>query len=303
VDFFSEDRGFLMTESFSGAPSPARRFFRRPPLAPALVVAALSLPNTAAGQLRPLEPVEWRVFEPGHTLAAEVGGSYLRGQRASLAGTQGDLAEAGTFRVVWRTGRVAIEGAGTLQRFFRDRSRFAPPEPLAEVDPAIGPRRHDSGDYRIQTVVRLTPEAWRSVGVLRFGTRLPTTDNMTGLDRDATDFFFTLGGRTSRGALALSGEAGLGIFGTPQPRFEQDDLLLYAASVEWAASTSLAPSFGFVGQKHGSGHRQVRGNEDLGEMRLGLRAGTRRWVRVEAVHGYERTSPRRGVIASVGVLR
>jgi hypothetical protein len=292
-----------MIHVHSGAPGLARRFRRLLP-APALLAAALSLgASEAAAQLRPLEPVEWRVFQPGRTLLAEVGGSYLRGQRASLAGTQGDLVEAGSFRVAWRSGRVALEGAGTLQRFFRDRSRFATADPLGDVRPVSGNRRHDSGDYRVQTVVRLTPDAWRSVAALRFGTRLPTTDNMTGLDRDATDFFFTLGGRAGRGPLAFAGEAGLGIFGTRQPRFEQDDVLLYSASAEWTVWKALAPSLAFVGQKHGSGHREVRGNEDLGEARLGLRAGTRRWVRVQAVHGYERTSPRTGVIATVGVAR
>ncbi|MDB4951295.1 MAG: hypothetical protein JWM27_3944 [Gemmatimonadetes bacterium] len=262
---------------------------------------ALGVPAAARAQLRPVEPVEWRVFTSGRALEAEIGGSVLRGQRASLAGTQGDLVEAGTFRVAWRTGRVALEGAGTLQRFFHDRSRFAPVDVLGDVS-ATGPRRHDSGDYRIQTVVRLTPDAWRSVGALRFGTRLPTTDNTMGLDRDATDFFVTVGGRTTSGALAFTGDAGLGIFGTREPRFEQDDLLLYSAGVSYE-SNALIPSITFVGQKHGSGHREIRGNEDLGEVRVGLRTGTRRWMRVEAVHGYERTSPRTGLIATAGVLR
>jgi hypothetical protein len=271
-------------------------------LSSAAVAASLVVAHPAAAQLRPLDPLPWSLFQPGRTVEAELGGAWLGGQRASLAGTQGDLWEAGNVRFAWRSGRVAIEGAGTLQRLFRERSRFAAPDPLGDVAPANYGRRHDSGDYRIQTLVRLTPGSWRTLGVLRFGTRLPTTDNMTGLDRDATDFFFTLGARARRGALAASGEAGLGIFGTRRPRFEQDDLLLYAASAEWSAGP-IAATFGAVGQKHGDGHAQIRGNEDLGELRAGIRAGRSRWVRVEAVHGYERTSPRAGVIASAGIAR
>jgi hypothetical protein len=265
-------------------------------------IASLAAAMPARAQLRPLDPVAWSVWQGDHTLEAELGGAWLQGQRASLAGTQGDLWEAGNLRLSWRSGRIAVEAGGTLQRLFRERSRFADADPLGDVTPAPDGRRHDSGDYRIQTQVRLTPAAWRGMGVLRFGTRLPTTDNMTGLDRDATDFFFTLGGRARRGAAAVAGEAGLGIFGTRRPRFEQDDVLLYAASAEWTAG-GLAATIGAVGQKHGAGHGQIRGNEDLGELRAGVRAGRQRWVRVEAVHGYERTSPRAGVIASAGVAR
>jgi hypothetical protein len=281
----------------SGAPGAARRS-----VAMAWLAAGCALAHPAQAQLRPLDPVAWTVFERDATWEAEVGGSFLHGQRASLAGTQGDLWEAGTFRLAWRTGRVSLEAGGTPQRFFRERERFAEPDPLGDVALAEGGRRHDSGDYRIQTVVRLTPAARGPLAVLRFGTRLPTTDNMTGLDRDATDFFFTLAGRARGGRLAANAEAGLGIFGTRRPRFEQDDVLLYAAGAGWSAGPLVATAAA-VGQKHGSGHGQIRGNEDLGELRVGFRTAGRRWIRVEAVHGYERISPRTGVIAAAGVSR
>lgn len=267
-------------------------------LAAALVL--LAAPAEAAAQLRPLDPIRWRPFTEGQRLAVEAGGSGLRGQRASLAGTEGDLWEAATFSVAYRTGRVVVEAGGTGQRFYRERSRFAAPD--ADVAPAEDGRRRDSGDYRIQTVVRLTPDASVVDGALRFGTRLPTTDNTTGLDRDATDFFFTLGGRTARGIVAVDAEAGLGIFGTRKPGFEQDDLLLYTLGAEMAAGP-LVPSLRAVGQKVGAGHTQIRGNESLGELRLGLRAGTRRWVRAELVRGYEPASPRWGVILWLGAAR
>jgi hypothetical protein len=263
-------------------------------------LAAFLAAAPAAAQLRPLEPVSWRVFREGATLTAELGGAALRGQRASLAGTEGPLWEAATFSVVWRSGRIALEAAGTAQRFFREEARFAPP--YDDVEPSADGRRSDSGDYRLSTAVRLTGEGARTGALLRFGTRLPTTDNTTGLDRDALDFFATLAGTTARGPVALSMEAGLGIHTTREHRFEQDDLLLYAARAEYDGGL-VTPSLAVVGQVHGAGHREIRGVEDLGEARLGVRVGRRRWVRVEAVKGYEAFSPAWGVVAAAGVLR
>ncbi|HET6231547.1 MAG TPA: hypothetical protein VFE05_15850 [Longimicrobiaceae bacterium] len=282
-----------MTEGFRAASRLLAAFFAAP---------LLLAPARAAAQLRPLEPVEWRVFQGANAFSVEVGGAAFRDQRASLAGTEGDLIEAANFTVAWRTGRISLEAAGTGQRFFRDRRRYAAPDPDGHVDPSIGPRRHDSGDYRISTAVRLTPDASRVAALLRFGTRLPTTDNMTGLDRDATDFFATVGARGTRGPLALSAEAGLTIVGTRRADFEQDDLLVYAVRAEYAGGP-VTPTLTVLGQQSGSEHRQIRGNENLGEARLGLRAGTRRTLRVELVRGYTPVSPSTGVIVAVGTVR
>jgi hypothetical protein len=261
------------------------------------VIITLS-PTAAAAQLRPLDPFEWRMFEGGRTVSAQVGGGWLRDQRASLAGTAGTLVEAGNWRAFWRTGRVVLEAGGTVQRFFDEESRFAPAEP--EVQPDDDGARRDAGDYRILTAVRLTDEGAPVAAALRFGARLPTTDNTVGLDRDATDFFATLGGRTARGRLAVQAEAGVGIFGTREDAFEQDDLLIYAVRAEYAAGP-VVPMLTVVGQQVGTGHSEIRGNESLGEVRLGVRAGGRRWVLAEAVAGYTDFSPGVGVLVSVGM--
>ena len=171
------------------------------------------------------------MFELNALGSVELGGSRLFDQRASLAGTSGVLTELANFSIALRMGRVAVEAAGTGQRLFRDESRFASAYP--DVASPTDNRRRDSGDYRISTAVRLTPDAYPITGVLRFGTRLPTTDNTTGLDRDATDFFATAGASGSRGALVLSAEAGLGIHSTRESGFEQDDLFLYAIRAEF----------------------------------------------------------------------
>jgi hypothetical protein len=260
--------------------------------------AVLACAPAADAQLRPLEPFEWRMFEAGRTVSAQVGAGWLRDQRASLAGTEGTLVEAGNFRAFWRTGRVVLEAGGTVQRFFDEKSRFAVPEPDVALDD--DGRLRDAGDYRVLTAVRLTREGAPVAAALRFGARLPTTDNTVGLDRDATDFFATIAGRTVRGRVAVQGEAGIGIFGTRENDFEQDDLLIYAVRAEYAGG-AVRPMLTVVGQQVGTGHSEIRGNESLGEVRLGVRAGGRRWLLAEVVKGYTDFSPGGGVLVSAGM--
>ena len=258
------------------------------------------IPAAAFAQLRPLEPIQWRLFNEDKPIAAEIGAGRFFHQRASLAGTTGNLWEAGNFALAWKTGRVVLEAAGTAQRFFHETSAFEAPYP--DVEPSDDGKRQDSGDYRLSTTVRLTPSSFPFDGVVRFGTRLPTTDNTTGLDRDALDFFATIGAITSHGALAIAGEAGLGIHTTREQRFEQDDLMLYALRAEYRTGF-VTPSFTVLGQMHGTTHSAIRGVENLGEMRAGLRAGRSMWIRAEYVKGYETFSPSSGVIVTAGLIR
>jgi hypothetical protein len=263
----------------------------------ALALCAAALAAVPAGaQLRPLDPFDWRALTGPAAVRAEIGGSRLSGQRASLAGTEGTLTELGSFRAFFRTGRVVIEAGGTVQRLFRDERRFAPAEPEVAEE---GPDRNDSGDYRIATVVRLTPERWGPIGILRFGTRLPTTDNTVGLDRDAIDFFALLGGYLERGGASLSAETGITINTTRQVDFEQDDLLVYILRAEYDL-LPVVPSLTLTGQQIGTGHSEIRGNESLSELRLGARAGERLWARAEYVVGLADASPSGGVVLTAG---
>lgn len=256
-------------------------------------------PILTGAQLRPLGPAQVVLFRDSVSVRLEAGAGRLSGQRASLAGEKGNLWEIGNFSVSWRTGRVILEAAGTVQRRFRETGRFDAPYP--GVEPSDRGRRHDSGDYRISTTVRVTPQSSPIDGIVRFGTRLPTTDNTRGLDRDATDFFATIGGSGAAHRVFLSGEAGVGIHSTREERFEQDDLFLYAIGAE-LRSFPVRPSVTILGQVHGATHSAIRGVENLGELRAGLRAGTRRWVRAELVKGYERFSPPSGLIVSAGMM-
>ena len=264
-----------------------------------LALATVFLPNAARAQLRPLDGFQWRLYQGAHA-AAELGVSRLEDQRASLAGESGRLWEIGEFVVAWRTGRVVLEAAGTPLREFRERRTFT--APYADVKPSDNGRRHDSGDYRIATTVRLTSDSSRTIGVLRFGTRLPTTDNTTGLERDAVDFFATVGAAAPRGAFVFTGETGLGIHSTRNTEFEQDDLLLYSLRAEYRGMR-IIPSLVAEGQAHGPAHHALRGLENLGELRAGLSIGSRYWVRAEFVRGYETFSPSSGIIITGGLIR
>jgi hypothetical protein len=267
---------------------------------PACLAAVLSLliftQNSALAQLRPLDPVDYHAFT-GNAVRLEVGGGTFDQQRASLAGISGRLWEAGNFRLQIRSDRVVLDFGGTLQRFFHVSEIWTAPFGGAKPPPADG-NLHDSGDYRAATTVRLSNAKSATLTTLRFGARLPTTDNMVGLDRDATDFFSTLGAQRHFGALALSADAGLTINGTRTVTHEQSDILTYDVTAELERS-GLSPYLISVGQEDLHPH-SFRGTEDLGELRLGVRSSGKRWLNVAWVHGYHRFSPGNGLLFSVG---
>lgn len=267
------------------------------PRAALLAGVLLACAPPAAAQLRPLDPFDWTMLEPGRTVAVRAGAGHFADQRASIAGTEGRLREWGNLAAHWRTGRVVFEAGGTLRRTFRDERRFAEPAWNART-PADG-RRGDAGDYRIASVVRLTPERLPPV-ILRFGTRLPTTDDLVGLDRDQTDFYALLGARLTSGAAALAAESGVGIHGARSPTFEQADVMLYNVVASYRLGP-VEPRLVLLGQWSGPADWVVRGNEDLQELRLGARLGTRRWLEVDVVRGTAEFSPSFGVLLSAGM--
>lgn len=280
----------------SGAPPSLRR-----PRAPLIVLAlALTCPAGSAAQLRPLDAPPWELLESGGTVAASVGVGVLQRQRAALAGTEGRLLELGNFRALWRSGRIAVEASGTAYRVFDDQSRFAAPS--EDVEARSSDRRTDAGDYRVTTTLLLTPPGTPAQAVLRFGTRLPTTNDRVGLERDQTDFFAMAGGRLRRGNLGIAGEAGVGIFGTRNRRHEQSDALVYSLAAEYALG-AVVPTVTLLGHADPFDTWTPRGNEDLGELRAGFRAGRRLWLQAEWVAGLAEFSPRSGLLLAVGAAR
>src|SRR5690606_32591253 len=208
-------------------------------------------------QLRPLDPLDHGVYEPGTGVIVEVGAGVYDGQRASLAGTEGRLLEFGQLHVLWRWDRVAFEAAGTVLRRFDDRAVSSAPVPgTREVD---GARRQDAGDFRLATVVTLWARPAGAVA-LRFGTRLPTTDNETGLERDRTDFFALVAAGWRLGPVQVAAESGVGIHGTRDDGMEQVDVWLYALSVGYRWGT-VVPGVAFVGQADGLSGDSLRGTK------------------------------------------
>lgn len=272
---------------------------RLPHALPLAVAAVLLATVPAAAQLRPLEPLPAAVFAPGGpTVRLSIGVGGFADQRATLAGTEGTLVEAGNLTATWRTGRVALEFGGTAMRFFEDRRSFA--EATAVVSEP-GPRRRDVGDFRATTAVRLTPDDWRTVGFVRFGTRLPTTDDTSGLDRDRTDFVATAGGQWADEVWSAGAEVGIGIHGTHHVRLEQSDVLIYSVTGMRRAGPLTAEAI-FLGHFDGM-PGSIRGNEELSELRVGLRAGGRFWGRVQWVTGFTPVSPSGGVLVTAGWRR
>jgi hypothetical protein len=78
--------------------------------------------------------------------------------------------------------------------------------------------------------------------------------------------------------------------------------MLYALRAEYRTGF-VTPSFTVLGQMHVTTHSAIRGVENLGEMRAGLRAGRSMWIRAEYVKGYETFSPSSGVIVTAGLIR
>lgn len=265
-----------------------------------LMICAATFAPRLQAQLRPIEPIEWDAYTPGTVVIARAGAGVHWDMRAALAGTEGRLLELGNFTAVWTTGRVVLEASGTLQRRFTDQATFAPAAEGTRVP--SGDTRVDAGAYSIATIVRLTPAARPFIGVLRFGTRLPTTDNRTGLDRDATDFFATAGARYARAGLLAGGELGLGLFGTRVPSFEQSDVLLVMLTARYTRSF-VQPVLTYTMHADGLKHRTIRGNEALRELRLGVRAGRDRFVEASYVYGRGKYSPHPGLLLSAGFRR
>lgn len=244
------------------------------------------------GQLRPLDPIDYRAFEDA-ALQADAGLAYYTKQHASLAGTRGSLWEVGNFHVHIRTGRLVMELGGTVQRLYHDNEILAAPYGDAAA-PNASRRRHDAGDYRVGSIVRLTSQQSATLTTLRFGTRLPTTDNRVGLDRDATDFYATLSAHRRFAKFSASVEAGLAINGTRKTTYEQTDVLSYAVVVTMPMSNAALFAEA-VGLDDLHAKEAIRGNEDLGEFRFGAHLGRKQWSSITFVKGYREYSPAFGL--------
>jgi surfeit locus 1 family protein len=277
-----------------------------PPRAPPLLVPLLTaLAGTLAGaagaqpveaQLRPLDPLEWRVFDEHTWLVVGAGSNMLWDQPATLAGTRGRLLEAGSYDVTLRSSRMAISVGGVAVWRFIDED--VERQPVHPARAANGRPRQDAGRAIASTLLRLSPAHWPADVVVRFGATIPTTSDEIGLERDRTDFFALLGARYRRGPLTLAMENGVGINGTVMPSYPQSDVWAYTftASYDMGILTSTAE---MVGHQDGTS-LAVRGNEDQKELRLGFDVGNQRWLRVRYSYGLSKFAAAHGLRLGVG---
>lgn len=250
-------------------------------------------PSPASSQLRPLEPIHWAAFTTRQNVHASLGIGVLTDQRASLAGTRGRLAEIGIYSVSWRTGRITLTASGIARLHLRVDSVERAPHPGVSGPPS------DAGPAQVETVVRISQETAPLAIALRFGARLPTTSLESGLDRDATDFFSTVGFRIQRARAFAAFEAGIGINGMPAPVPDQNDVLVFSAGAGYERRNIEASAW-LVGQD-GLRDWQPRGSEDLSELRVGLRTNGNHWIGVQWVHGFSEWSPGDGVRVTAGL--
>ncbi|MEX0907940.1 MAG: SURF1 family protein [Gemmatimonadota bacterium] len=267
--------------------------------APPAVIAALLLLSSAEpalAQLRPLEGLNWRVFDEDVRFVATVGTGVLWSQPAPLAGTEGHLLEIGNYGLAFRSGRIAVEASGTA--VWRLREDAITHAPAAGVRAAPDGVRQDVGVAMASASLRLSPSSWPADVVVRFGATIPTTSDESGLDRDRTDVFALVGARYRTGGLSLTLENGVGINGTLAAEYPQSDVWTYAYGAGYDFGLVRA-AVGFVGRQDGHSWI-VRGNEDLRELRVGFDAGGRYWLGVRYIRGLSEHSPDHGVRIAFG---
>jgi hypothetical protein len=253
---------------------------------------------SAASQLRPYDPIAWEMYDGGTALSAKAGVAALYGQRIALLGTEGTLMEVGAFRASWRSGPIVLDATGVPWRSFTANERYAPAD--GDVEPHPDEGRSDSGDYLVSTTVGIGRARAPLMAAVRFGTRLPTTNNRVGLERDQTDFFAMGGARWQNRSVRVAGEIGLGLHGTRNREFEQSDVVTYGF-VLGLRRLPLLPEFSIVGHADGLPDRAILGNEELSEARLRLRTGGDRWAELQFTRGLTDFSPRFGVAVSAGI--
>jgi hypothetical protein len=265
----------------------------------AVTLAAGFVPLRAAAQLRPLDPTDWRAFEPDRVVTVELGGDGLLHQPAPIAGMTGPLIEAPAAFITWNTGRIVLRAVVHPLRLFRQDEVWTAPIPgTTELTRGWAV---DAGDNLLETLVRLTSAASAQgdgpLLALRYGVRLPTHNDRRGIDRHKTDFYALLGGRVARGGLSVGAEGGIGVFGSRQPGVDKVLPFAYALNVRWHRGP-VEPSLALTGQTLPD---PPRGNPDLSELRFAVRVGRTRWLEATYLRGLVAMSPSSGFMIMAGV--
>ncbi len=266
-----------------------QRSFRFWGVIPWLALGALPL----SAQLRPLPLVQWEEVESGY---ARCGLGYYDGQRASLAGISGDMLQLGECTVAFSVGGAQIRVADLVYRRLSTVTRFAEPAPDVVLQNETALR--DFGDVTLETVIPVgLPGAFS--GGFRFGSRIPSSDNRIGLDRDQADIHLALMAGLNTTNRGVTAEAGVGINGVRSSRNEQQDVLIYALR-GWLRTPRALLHTAMLGQRFWNHPVTQRGNENLNEFRMGARTTGTWWIELEGVRGTARHSPTYGLRLGLG---
>lgn len=264
-----------------------------PLLAPLLATTLAATPAAAAAQLRPMEAVPWR---NGPETMVMAGASAYGSARAPMAGVEGTLYEAAVVQLSAAFGRAAVR-VQAARHVLDPARRYAPPARTTE-DRGLE-RLSDFSDVTLETLLYFSTPDWLMAG-MRLGSRVPSSDNEVGLDRDQADVYGTLMLGGGGEAVWIETEAGVGVHGSRgTQRLEQQDPLLYSAFLR-AHRGPITARIGLIGHVFWTNDWSTRGNENMGEWRAGLRVGHHTFLDAAAVAGLTRTSPDWGLRLRVG---
>jgi hypothetical protein len=241
---------------------------RGPAGAAAALLFFLAVP--AAAQQRPLVTEDPETIGAGRILI-EGGFDYSFDQFYPASGLKGDLLRLPLLGV-----SVGLSSIAELQIDAGVRNRLTIEErlaaPLAGDLTIDGDSTSDVEDIVIATKIRIASETTgRPAMGVRLATKLPNASNERGLGLDTTDFLATfLIGKTVE-SVRIVGNAGLGILGDPTDGSNQNDVLLFGASV----ARAIAEGVELVGEINGrlstrSG-TPPPGTESRATIRLGAR--------------------------------
>ena len=245
----------------------------------AAVLIMTAWPGTVAAQQRPLLTEDPETVGAGVVLV-EAGFDYLRDQRFTVSGLEGNLWRVPTIGVSIGLSSIAeIQFDGGFNRLtIQDRIDA----PLDDVLDVAGERTSSVDDLVIATKIRLAGETTgRPAFGVRLATKLPNASNEKGLGLDTTDFFVSLlVGKTVQ-SIRVVGNVGLGILSDLTRGDRQNDVLTYGISLARAVAQGLEVVGEITGRHDTRAGTPPPGTESRATMRFGARY-TRGSARVDA---------------------
>ena len=236
----------------------------------AILGSALLFAQPVLAQQRPLTTEDPEPIGAGRVLV-EAGLDYSKNQEYPASGLVGGLWRLPLVGLSFGLSSIAelqLDG-GFFNRLAIDERNPAPLADLLEID---GDTTNDVEDIVVATKIRLAAETpSRPAVAVRFSTRLPNAQNESGLGLDTTDFAMQLlAGKTVQ-SIRVVGNLGFAILGEPTDGHEQNDVLIYGASVARAVSARAE----LVGELNGRISTRASdaapGTESRGLLRFGGR--------------------------------